>query len=132
MKKRFYAIPVVVVIVLVAIIGFSYAVYNPYLTPYLPGSSATTGLTTVRVKSQTMEPTIMNNALVACDKTSFENLTVANIIVYKLDNGNLITSRVFDIQSDGIITKGDCNQNPDPFIVTSSMYFGKVNQIFNP
>jgi signal peptidase I len=132
MKKKLIAIPLAFIFILITVVAYSYVVYNSYLTPYLPGSASTTGLTTIRVKSQTMEPTIMYNALVACDKTPFGNLTVADIIVYRLGDGQLITSMVFDIQSSGLVTKGDCNNDPDPFVVTSSMYFGKVNQIFNP
>jgi signal peptidase I len=83
------------------------------------------------ILSGSMSPSLDVGDLVVTTSTSPEDLSVGDIIVFHSPvNGNLICHRIISIgQEDGSLvfqTKGDCNEDPDPFMLSSDSIVGKV------
>lgn len=52
-----------------------------------------------------------------------------DIITYINSNSNLVTHRIYEVTTDGYITKGDANNTPDKEIVTKDNVVGSVVMI---
>ncbi len=87
------------------------------------------------VPSASMEPTIKAGDSIIFQKTSYENLEVGDIIVYKSKSGSTeglyIVHRIVEITDEGFVMKGDNNQAVDSEIVTRDMVIGKYKKTFN-
>jgi signal peptidase len=76
--------------------------------------------------SNSMAPTFHEGALCYIDKNyDVESIEVGDIIAYQLSNGSLVTHRVFDITEEGIITKGDANEDVDFAPISKEQVIGE-------
>lgn len=83
------------------------------------------GVSVSYVPTESMEPTINAGEYVMYTKTSFDDVNVDDIIVYKNSNDMFIIHRVIEKNSDYLIAKGDNNPVEDTENVTSDMVYGK-------
>ena len=81
--------------------------------------------------SESMTPTIEVNGLLLIDKTPFSELKEGDIIVFDTIEYGLVGHRIISELEYGFKTKGDNNKVEDNWIVTESMYKGKVAEIHN-
>ena len=56
----------------------------------------------------------------------FEEIQVNDVISFQVSTEMFVTHRAVKITDEGVFTKGDKNQNPDPNPVTSENYIGKT------
>lgn len=84
------------------------------------------GIKSYIVVSGSMEPTIKTGGVVFIN-TNFNvnDIKKNDIIAYKSTNEILIVHRVIDINSEGIITKGDANNTADGVIINNNNFIGK-------
>ena len=83
------------------------------------------GISVSYVPTESMEPTINAGEYVMYTKTSFKDVNVDDIIVYKNSNDMFIIHRVIEKNNDYLIAKGDNNPVEDTEKVTSNMVYGK-------
>ena len=84
------------------------------------------GITPYVVLSGSMEPKIETGSLCFINKhTNIEKIKEKDIIAFKMSDGTLVTHRVIEINSDGIVTKGDNNEEADSDIVKKENFVGK-------
>ena len=76
--------------------------------------------------SNSMAPTFHEGALCYID-TNYEvdSIEIGDIIAYQLSDGSLVTHRVYDITEEGIVTKGDANNNVDFAPINKSQIIGE-------
>ncbi|MBR2086693.1 MAG: signal peptidase I [Oscillospiraceae bacterium] len=58
--------------------------------------------------------------------SSFDNIEVNDVISFCVSDDMLVTHRAIAVTEEGITTKGDENNNPDPDPVTKENYIGKT------
>ena len=58
--------------------------------------------------------------------SKFENIETGDVISFRVSDDMLVTHRAIKITDEGITTKGDENNNPDPDPVTKENYIGKT------
>lgn len=75
------------------------------------------------VISGSMNPTYQIGGLVYYHYENYENINPGDIVVYKYDN-HIISHRVYRKLTNGLIVKGDANNNPDSLLITSNMILG--------
>jgi signal peptidase I len=131
MKKIFVAL-IVAVLVIVSLIGLSFVQFIPILSPTL--HDVTSGDKSVVMSSLSMEPTVKQGATVYYKSVPYDSLKVNDIIIYKDPQipSNMILSRITQIDSDGLVTKGDFNVAAYFWKVNATMLIGKVTEIHNP
>ena len=84
------------------------------------------GYTPYVVLSGSMEPTIKTGSVCFINKhASYEKIKEKDIIAFRLKSGTLVTHRVIDITNEGLITKGDNNEDKDDVITTKNNFVGK-------
>ncbi len=84
------------------------------------------GYTPYVVLSGSMEPTIKTGSVCFINKhASYDKIKEKDIIAFRLKSGTLVTHRVVDITNEGIITKGDNNEDKDDVITTKNNFVGK-------
>ena len=84
------------------------------------------GITPYVVLSGSMEPKIETGSLCFINKNkNIEKIKEKDIIAFKMSDGTLVTHRVIEINSDGIVTKGDNNEEADSDIVKKENFVGK-------
>lgn len=84
------------------------------------------GIVPYVVLSGSMEPTIDTGSLCFINKkTKIESIKEKDIIAFKLKDGTLVTHRAVEITDEGIVTKGDNNNDVDSNIVTKNNFVGK-------
>ncbi len=82
------------------------------------------------VLSGSMEPNLHVGSLSFINKNyKYEDVKKDDIIAFKTDTGVLVAHRVYDIENNEFITKGDANENPDAVNVNKLNYIGK--NVFN-
>ncbi len=82
------------------------------------------------VLSGSMEPTLHVGSLSFINKNyKYEDLKKGDIIAYKAETKVLVAHRVYSIEENGIITKGDANESDDGLSVNKVNYIGK--NVFN-
>lgn len=78
------------------------------------------------VLSGSMEPTIDTGSLCFINKhTDYESIKENDIIAFKMKDGTLVTHRAVEITENGIVTKGDNNNDIDSSKVTKQNFVGK-------
>lgn len=85
-----------------------------------------TQLKTFSVVSGSMEPDIPTGSLVYVKDVSKEELKENDVITFYGRQGSIVTHRIQSIESDGIVTKGDANEDVDLAKVRESQIIGKV------
>src|SRR5574344_73729 len=68
------------------------------------------------VISGSMEPTLNVGGILYYHNKDYQDFEIGDILVYRLNDHN-ISHRVYDITSDGIITKGDANKTYDDLLI---------------
>jgi len=82
------------------------------------------------IQTGSMEPTLKVNSLIIVKKGGLEKIKDYDIISFKAPGFETnVCHRVIEIKNEGLITKGDNNNNPDEGIVAEENYVGKV--VFN-
>ncbi len=78
-----------------------------------------------------MEPAIPVGSIVVIKPANPETLKIGDIICFKIEteSATTVTHRIFDITSQGFITKGDANEDPDQWIVKKENVIGKVTAV---
>ena len=80
------------------------------------------------VYTGSMEPAIPVGSVVVIKPVDTETLKVGDIICFKTESehATTVTHRIFNITNEGIITKGDANEDPDTWAVRKENVIGKV------
>jgi len=78
------------------------------------------------VYSGSMEPTIPVGSVVVIKPVDPNKLQKDEIICFTRSEPKSTTHRIIDITDEGFITKGDANEDPDPFLVEKKNIIGKV------
>ncbi|MCI8548665.1 MAG: signal peptidase I [Bacilli bacterium] len=90
------------------------------------------GYAILEVVSYSMTPTINKGDLIIINEKDSE-YKKNDIITFKDSTGSIVTHRIFDITSKGIITKGDANNTEDKgFLQEKNIvgkYVGKINNL---
>lgn len=84
------------------------------------------------VLTGSMEPTYKVGSIVYYHKTSEIKLSVNDVITFAYEDNLIITHRIYKINGDEYITKGDANNAPDPVPITYKNILGKVTNITIP
>lgn len=82
------------------------------------------------VLSGSMEPALSKGDLIITGPVSPEDLEIGDIITFVAPTGQLVCHRIIDIEQGEeitFITKGDANEDPDPFLVTEENLVGEVS-----
>ncbi|GAI94887.1 unnamed protein product, partial [marine sediment metagenome] len=95
----------------------------------IPVARGSTRLFTIMGGS--MSPAMGSGDVVVVTQIDPSELKVGDIIVYRRadDSNDIVSHRVVDVIDDGELsfrTKGDANEDPDPYLVGSSDVVGKV------
>ncbi|MCC6034915.1 MAG: signal peptidase I [Desulfurococcaceae archaeon] len=77
----------------------------------------------VVVKSRSMYPTLDVGDLLVIKKS--ESFEIGDIIVFR-QSRDIVVHRIYNITSEGIMTKGDAYNKPDPWIIKPFDIYGKV------
>lgn len=84
------------------------------------------GIVPYVVLSGSMEPTIDTGSICLINKNvNIKNVKEKDIIAFKLQDGTLVTHRVVEITDEGIVTKGDNNEDVDSNLINKNNYVGK-------
>lgn len=84
------------------------------------------GYIPVACESNSMAPTFYKGSLVYIDKNyDVNSIEKGDIIAFELSNGEQVTHRIHDITEDGIITKGDANDDVDISPISKSQIIGE-------
>jgi signal peptidase len=78
------------------------------------------------VYTGSMEPAISVGSIVVIKPVDPETLKTGDIICFKLSEPTSITHRITNITNEGLITKGDANEDPDQWTVKKENVIGKV------
>jgi len=78
------------------------------------------------VYTGSMEPAIPVGSVVVIKLANPENLKIGDIICFQLSQPTSITHRIINITSQGFITKGDANEDPDQWTVKKENVIGKA------
>lgn len=93
----------------------------------LTGFVITRPVSLLKVRSASMEPSLVNGSLCLVNRISgMDNVDVGDIVVFSLWDETLVAHRVQRINEHGFVTKGDANDTEDIFMVTKENYYGKV------
>ena len=77
------------------------------------------------VYTGSMEPAIPVGSVVVIKPVDPESLEEGDIVCFEL-SGPSITHRIINITSEGFVTKGDANEDPDTWIVKKENVIGKA------
>ena len=79
------------------------------------------------VYTGSMEPALPVGSVVVIKPVNPETLKIGDIICFKLSEPTTtVTHRLFNITSEGFITKGDANEDPDQWTVKKENVMGKA------
>jgi len=80
------------------------------------------------VYTGSMEPAIPVGSVVVIKPADPETLNIGDVICFRLSESatTTVTHRIFNITSEGFITKGDANEDPDQWIVKKENVIGKA------
>ena len=85
------------------------------------------GIRIFKVRSGSMgEAVPLGSLCFVSTYSSYENISIGDIISFRLGDDVMVTHRAEDITADGVMTKGDCNEGADPDPVTRDNYIGKT------
>ncbi len=71
------------------------------------------GWTPIVVSSGSMEPVLSVGDVLLIDDLSADRIAQRSVIVFERSDGVLVSHRVFSVEEDGFVTKGDANSTPD-------------------
>ena len=108
---------------------FLFLVFPLLLYQNLAGSESFYGWRAVIIRSDSMEPAIPRGALVLAEEAPFDTLREGDVIVYRLEDGQLNTHRIAAREYGVLKTKGDHSLLPDTATVTEKMYVAKVRYV---
>ncbi len=94
---------------------------------YLTGNININSIIPMTVATGSMSPEINKGDAVIVYKNDFEDIAVDDVITYTKIS-EIVTHRVVEVNSEGVITKGDSN-NYNDYLVTSNMYIGKIVKV---
>lgn len=83
-------------------------------------------LQTYSVISESMEPNIPVGSLLYVKEVSPDELQENDVITFYGKKGSVVTHRIVSFSEDGIVTKGDANQEVDLAKVQETQILGKV------
>lgn len=84
------------------------------------------GYMPVVCESNSMAPTFYQNSLCYIDKNyDVNSIREGDILAFQLSNGELVTHRVYEITDEGIVTKGDANEDVDISPITKEQIIGE-------
>lgn len=84
------------------------------------------GLQTFSVVSGSMAPIIPTGSLIYVKEVSIDDVKINDVITFYGKQGSIVTHRIQQIDKDGIVTKGDANEDIDLMKVRKSQLIGKV------
>ena len=88
------------------------------------------GLYPLVIASNSMEPSLGRGDLVIVRQGEISNVREGDVVAFGVGGGVIVVHRVMDIMSSAsgitLVTKGDSNKDPDPWLVTADNYIGKV------
>lgn len=77
-------------------------------------------------ESDSMAPTFYQNSLCYVDKNyDVDSIREGDILAFQLSNGELVTHRAYKITDEGIVTKGDANEDVDISPITKEQIIGE-------
>lgn len=71
------------------------------------------GWSPVVITSGSMEPTLSVGDVLLIDRDAGSAAAQRSVIVFERDDGDIVAHRVFSVEADGFVTKGDANPTPD-------------------
>lgn len=83
------------------------------------------GISVSYVPTESMEPTIMAGEYIMFTKTSFDDVEVGDIVIYRNSNDMYIVHRVIEKNNDYLIAKGDNNMLADTEKIYPDMVYGE-------
>ncbi len=78
------------------------------------------GWSPVVVTSASMEPAISVGDVLLVDTSPGDTISQRSIVVFERADGTVVAHRVFSVEGDELVTKGDANPNPDTERVATS------------
>lgn len=90
-----------------------------------PSASGLFGYKGYIVISGSMEPAFSPGDYAIVKGEPFENIGVDEVITF-LDDDTIVTHRVKEITEEGLVTKGDANNNEDAVLVAGENYIGTL------
>lgn len=116
---------IILIISIYTAIGFRDNPDESYLFGYKP----------VLVLTGSMEPTLKTNSVAIVKRSSYNDVKVNDILMYKID-GKMITHRIIKKDNKGIITKGDNNNVEDAYTIKKenvrAVVIAKLNFLARP
>lgn len=130
-KIRFVTIMTLLSIILVIIMfGGALKLYGAVVSTDEDSDNYIMSYKPIIVVSGSMLPSIQVNSINIVKRCSIDDLVVGDVVMYKADNGMLITHRVKEFTkydgSRALIAKGDNNESPDQLPVKDSQVRGKI------
>lgn len=123
------------VIMFVSFAIFAFSMYTSYSFRDNPEEAYLFGYKPVVVLSGSMEPYLKTNGICIVKKTNYEDVKKDDVLMYSIDD-KTITHRVIDITDNGIITKGDNNNERDAYLVQKknvrAVVVGRMNFFSKP
>lgn len=84
------------------------------------------GWQNVVVLSDSMEPTLHRGDLICIQPCEMSDVNTGDVITFQNNYGVYVTHRVFEVNEEGIVTKGDANSDIDAYVVNSNNFVGKM------
>lgn len=84
------------------------------------------GADTYVVTSGSMEPALRVGSVIVVEPIETDDVRTGDVVTFRLPTGDVTTHRVVDIDRIGLTTKGDANEDIDPWIVTGDELLGRV------
>lgn len=130
-KLGFVVVMALVSIILVVVLfGGALKLYGAVVSTDEDSDNYIMSYKPIIVVSGSMLPSIQINSINIVKRCSIDDLTIGDVVMYKADNGMLITHRVAEfIEYNGnkaLIAKGDNNENPDQLPVKGIQVRGKI------
>lgn len=99
-----------------------------YLTLLLGGwvllGASVGGWTPIVVSSGSMEPVLSVGDVLLIDEDLGDRITQRSVVVFERSDGVLVAHRVFSVEENGYVTKGDANPTPDAERVSADSVLG--------
>lgn len=131
-KKLLYicTVALIDIFVVIGIVCLTLNLYNTVLKSRDDVQSGVFGYRPVVVISGSMLPSIQINSLNLVKICGVDEISEGDVVMYKATNGMLITHRVKEIKDENgsihLITKGDNNDDVDPWMVDAEQVRGKI------
>lgn len=84
------------------------------------------GADTYVVSSGSMEPGLPVGSVIVVRTIDVDDVQRGDVVTFRLPTGDVTTHRVVEIDQRGLSTKGDANDDIDPWVVTEDALLGEV------